>query len=93
MRTVEIRSQPQQLSVLMAAMRIWLDERRFEPSSFSCHDCGAGVLVRVEFKVPGEADAFAQRFGGRVDASLAGLEQALAGSISRTELSPDGVVG
>ena len=93
MRTVEIRFQPQQLSGLMAAMRIWLDERRFEPSSFSCHDSGAGALVRVEFKVPGEADAFARRFGGRVDAALAEIEQALVGSVSRTELSPQGVVG
>jgi len=67
MRTVEMRLQPQELSATMAAMRMWLDERRFEPSSFTCHDCGAGVLVRVDFKVTEEADAFSQGFGGTVD--------------------------
>jgi hypothetical protein len=67
MRTVEMRLQPQELSEKMAAMRMWLDERRFEPSSFTCHDCGAGVLVRVDFKVAEEADAFSRGFGGSVD--------------------------
>jgi hypothetical protein len=69
MRTVEMRLQPQELSEKMAAMRMWLDERRFEPSSFTCHDCGASVLVRIDFKVAEEADAFARCFGGVVDAS------------------------
>jgi hypothetical protein len=67
MRTVEMRLEPQELSGTMAAMRMWLDERRFEPSSFTCHDCGAGVLVRVDFKVAEEADAFGRCFGGSVD--------------------------
>jgi hypothetical protein len=67
MRTVEMRLQPQELSEKMAAMRMWLDERRFEPSSFTCNDCEAGVLVRVDFKVAEEADAFSRCFGGGVD--------------------------
>jgi hypothetical protein len=69
MRTVETRLRPQELSQTMAAMRMWLDERRFEPSSFTCHDCGAGVLIRVDFKIAEEADAFARCFGSSVDAS------------------------
>jgi hypothetical protein len=78
MRTVEIRLQPRELSETMAAMRIWLDERRFEPSSFICHDCAAGVLVRIDFKIAEEADAFAQSFSGSVDTGPArGVGQAV----------------
>jgi hypothetical protein len=86
MRTVEMRLQPQELSEKMAAMRMWLDERRFEPSSFTCHDCGAGVLVRIDFKVAEEADAFAGCFSGSVDASSpVVIGEALPGRVSRAE--------
>src|ERR1700728_2933280 len=71
MHSVEMRLKPSELTGLMAAMRVWLDERRFEPSSFSCRDCEAGVMVRVDFKVMSEADAFARRFRGRIDEALA----------------------
>lgn len=67
MRTVEIQLRPSELPGAMAAMRIWLDERRFEPSVFSCHE-GAGtesVLLRIDFRVTAEGDAFAERFNGR----------------------------
>jgi len=93
MRTVEMRLQPNELSGLMAAMRIWLDERRFEPSSFSCRECGAGVLVRVNFKVAEEAEAFAQRFGGSVDAALAQLARNGAGPMPDAEAAALGKVG
>jgi len=87
MRTVEMRLQPQELSGTMAAMRMWLDERRFEPSSFTCHGCGAGVLVRVDFKMAEEADAFARCFGGSVDASLpVVIGEALPSRVLRAEL-------
>ncbi len=86
MRTVEMRLQPQELSEKMAAMRMWLDERRFEPSGFTCHDCGAGVLVRVDFKVAEEADAFARCFGSSVDASSpVVIGEALPGRVSRAD--------
>jgi len=86
MRTVEMRLQPQKLSETMAEMRMWLDERRFEPSSFTCHDCGAGVLVRVDFKVAEEADAFAGCFGNSVDASSpVFIGEALPSRVSRAD--------
>ncbi len=89
MRTVETRLQPQELSGTMAAMRMWLDERRFEPSSFTCDDCGAGVLVRIDFKVAEEADAFARCFSGSsgsVDASSpVVIGEAVPGRLSRAE--------
>jgi hypothetical protein len=86
MRTVEMRLRPQELSGTMAAMRMWLDERRFEPSNFICHACGASVLVRVDFKVAKEADAFARCFGGGVDASSpAIIGDALPSRVSRAD--------
>lgn len=67
MRTVEIQLRPDELPGAMGAMRIWLDERRFEPSVFSCHNGGNAdsVLLRIDFRVAAEGDAFAERFNGR----------------------------
>ncbi len=70
MRTVEIHLKPSELFEEMAAMRIWLDERRFEPSIFTCRDSGNGVLLRIDFKVAPEAGAFAERFGGYVNEAV-----------------------
>jgi hypothetical protein len=67
MRTVEMSLRPTDLPTIMAEMRIWLDERGFEPSAFCCRDNGSGFLVRVDFKIAGEAEAFAGRFSGRVE--------------------------
>jgi len=64
---VDINVQSGHLSRQMSAMRIWLDEHRFEPSTFSCRDTDRGVLVCVEFKVPREAEAFAEHFDGRAN--------------------------
>jgi hypothetical protein len=72
MRTVEMDLRGGDLSAAMAEMRMWLDEHRFEPSAFCCRRDGAGVLVRVDFKVSGEAEAFADRFSGRIDTEEAG---------------------
>ena len=65
MRTVEIHLEAGELCEQMAAMRVWLDDRRWEPSTFSCHEGGPGVLLRIELKVAQEGEAFARRFGGR----------------------------
>ncbi|HTV44830.1 MAG TPA: hypothetical protein VMF05_05900 [Stellaceae bacterium] len=67
MRTVVLPLKAGELSTQMAAMRIWLDQHRFEPSSFVCRDSSAGILVRVDFKLVNEADAFARQFRGRID--------------------------
>ena len=65
MYLVDIRMQPGDLSQQMSAMRIWLDDHRFEPSTFSCRDTDRGKLVSVEFKMSREAAAFAERFDGQ----------------------------
>ncbi len=78
----------------MAAMRIWLDEHRFEPSSFACRDSEYGVLVCLEFKIARQAEEFAERFGGRAGGRLAAqLENAAIGEILEADLLPSGIVG
>jgi hypothetical protein len=66
MQTVEIHLEAGELCEQMSAMRVWLDGRRWEPSTFSCRDDGPGFLLRIDFKVPQEGEAFARRFGGRL---------------------------
>ena len=81
MYLVDIRMQPGDLSRQMSAMRIWLDEHRFEPSTFSCRDTDCGILVSIEFKVPREAEAFAEHFDGQANGRLgADLEKKSARS-------------
>jgi hypothetical protein len=81
MYLVDIRMQPGDLSRQMSAMRIWLDEHRFEPSTFSCRDADSGVLVSVEFRISHEAAAFAARFDGQANGRLgADLEKKSARS-------------
>jgi hypothetical protein len=69
MSAVELRLSPSDLPREMGAMRVWLDQHRFEPSGFSCRDIDDGVLVSLEFKIAYQAVAFAERFGGRSDAT------------------------
>jgi len=83
MYKVDIRVRPGELSRRMSEMRMWLDEYRFELSTFSCRDQSFGVLVSVAFRAPQQADAFAERFGGHAEprqsyanSSLAELEGA-----------------
>jgi hypothetical protein len=66
MNAVEICLQPGDLPEQMGAMRTWLDQHRFEPSSFSCRKRGDRmVVVSVVFRAAPEASAFADRFGGQ----------------------------
>jgi hypothetical protein len=67
MSAVELRLSPRDLPREMGAMRVWLDQHHFEPSSFSCRDVDDGVLVSLEFRIAHQAHAFAERFGGRAN--------------------------
>ena len=69
MSAVELRLSPSDLPREMGAMRVWLDQHRFELSGFSCRDVDDGVLVSLEFKIANQAHAFAEHFGGRADAA------------------------
>jgi hypothetical protein len=77
MYAVDVHVEPGALSRQMSEMRTWLDEQRFEPSSFSCHDEHSGVMVSVGFRVRGQAEAFAKRFLARAGRASAEEESAL----------------
>jgi hypothetical protein len=62
MRTVTVTLRAVDLSVEMAAMREWLDRRRYEPSRFTCDQEGNAVVVCIDFTADEEAEAFAKRF-------------------------------
>ena len=77
MQIVDIQLPRDQLTAQMAAMRIWLDEHRVQPTSFVCNDAREAVRVSVTFSLIDEAGAFADRFSGRVHTAPA----AVAGSL------------
>jgi hypothetical protein len=88
MSAVELRLSSSDLPREMGAMRVWLDQHRFEPSGFSCRDVDDGVLVSLEFKIAHQAVAFAERFGGRADPA-----SALPSATLDLGLSSTGVIG
>jgi hypothetical protein len=59
-------SEGSNIATRMSEMRAWLDDRRFEPDLFNYDVVPSGVVFREEFKVAGEAMAFAEAFHGRV---------------------------
>jgi hypothetical protein len=65
MRTVTIRVGAVDFAERMTAMRLWLDEQRFEPSRFKYSEDGGDVLIDVDFKVAAEAAAFSAGFNGK----------------------------
>jgi outer membrane lipoprotein-sorting protein len=50
----------------MQDMRLWLDARRIAPSRFTSTEAGGYLVVRTEFQVDAEAEAFADSFAGRM---------------------------
>jgi hypothetical protein len=52
------------LSERLTDMRVWLDEHRYEPSTFAYFFIPPGMTIRVSFKVEDEAKKFAERFDG-----------------------------
>ena len=81
MHTVEIRLAQADLRDKMNAMRTWLDERRFEPSTFASHANGSMMSLLVSFRAAEEARAFAAQFAGRVSS----LPSAALDTISLSE--------
>lgn len=66
MTTVEVPVLADDVNTPMRDMRQWLDDMRFDPSSFTWREIGGRTVVRVKFKVAEEAVAFAEHFAGRV---------------------------
>jgi hypothetical protein len=66
LHTTEIRVANAAFTGEMTRMRTWLDSRRFEPAVFRYDHVDGSVVIRVDFSVADEADAFAQEFGGQL---------------------------
>ena len=64
MQIVEISVTGGNLAEHLGEMRAWLDEKRFEPLTFTYSRDGGILVVRVAFRVNGDARAFALKFGG-----------------------------
>lgn len=71
--TVEIRLMNGKLGEPLAAMRTWLDQQGFEPSSFRYSTGGTGITFRVDFKIESEAVALAETFNGQILQAVAGV--------------------
>lgn len=52
------------LSGMMAAMRLWLDDHRCRPHQFACDHSSGWYVIRIGFNEDDQADAFKDRFGG-----------------------------
>ena len=62
MNAVIVRLGAADLAARMAAMRLWLDERRIEPSSFRYDVSGDSATITVVFQIRSAADAFRSVF-------------------------------
>jgi len=66
MRTVIIRVSGEDFATLIATMRDWLEQYRYEPVVYRYHQDDDTIVVSVDFGVDVQAEAFAKRFGGQI---------------------------
>ena len=66
MRTVEVRLGRAEAPPVMQEMRLWLDAQKIAPSQFTSTEADGYLVVRTEFQADAEAEAFADRFAGRM---------------------------
>jgi hypothetical protein len=65
LRVTEVRiADGNDLVERLTDMRVWLDEHRYEPSTFTYFFVPPGMKIRVSFKIADEAKKFAERFDG-----------------------------
>ena len=67
MLIIVVRLPAVDLAERMTAMRLWLDDHRYEPSTFTYSEDRQNVLIRVAFKIDDEAAAFSMQFNGGTD--------------------------
>jgi hypothetical protein len=60
---------------IMKVIRIWLDQRRFNPKTFEIAISGSVTLVCVEFTQETEAAEFAEAFAGSVSCDRPRLDR------------------
>jgi hypothetical protein len=76
--TAEVQISDDDFGRRLKDMRLWLDGRGFEPSSFTYFYLDPGMMVRVLFKIDDEAAAFAAAFAGSLIGGHGAGPQALA---------------
>ena len=76
------------LADIMQVMRVWFDNRHYQPQNFDYVISGSGVLVRVLFQQEGQASEFAEAFAGSVSRERPSIERREAGY--PTEAAADG---
>ena len=64
LHSAEIRVGNGDFAGQMTRMRVWLDNRRFEPAVFRYDHADSAVVIHVDFAVEDEAAAFAHEFAG-----------------------------
>ena len=78
MLTTAVRISDDDFGQRLKDMRLWLDGRGFEPSTFTYFYLDPGMRVHVSFKIDGEAEAFAVEFGGSLIGTHDVADQVLA---------------
>lgn len=66
MRTVEVRLDRADAEAVLQDMCVWLEARGIAPSAFASTEVAGAVVLRTEFEADAEAEAFADRFAGRM---------------------------
>ncbi len=70
MQAAEVEISDAEFGTRLKDMRVWLDAKRFAPSTFTYVFLPPGMKLRIAFDSDDEAVAFAMKFGGiLVDAS------------------------
>lgn len=59
--TVEIQVPADDVCTPMTSMRHWLDDVRFDPSTFAWDEAAGRTVVRLKFKIRRRPDHFAGR--------------------------------
>ena len=60
---------------IMQAMRVWFDNRGYQPQHFDYVISESGVLVRVQFQHEAQASEFAEAFAGSVSGERPSVER------------------
>jgi hypothetical protein len=66
LRTVEVRLDRAEAEAVLQDMCVWLEARGIVPSAFASTEVAGDLVLRTEFEANADAEAFADRFAGRM---------------------------
>lgn len=89
---VGVRYRGVALPDIMKVMRLWLDQRHYEPRTFEYLISMSGTLVRVDFSNETEAAEFADAFAGLVSRERPSIGRPEGMEVAETAMlsDPDG---